>query len=197
MISLVGMRPLVFCLVSTLFPVMASVGFAAEITPFVDMSGSAVENTAWAAPISEQANGESLSAMLPSPRKGWRSDPATSVESGFAEPGGEMIAERIYRKGESGSLIVQIVAGSPMMRSAAMEMSHPRLVEADGGRLERIHQQKAIVTYDPNNVSGDIKMIIAHRFLVTVDGEGITLDELKEYAAAIDVETLIALPGKA
>ncbi len=75
-----------------------------------------------------------------------------------------------------------------------MMFSNPMLFTSDGGKLERIGRQKAIVKFDSNSKEGDIKIVVANRFLVLIEGQVITKENLKGYAKAIDYKKLLSLP---
>jgi hypothetical protein len=80
-----------------------------------------------------------------------------------------------------------------MIQSMMMMFGNPMLAGADGGKMEKIAGEKAIVKYNAADKSGDIKLVIANRFLVTLDGSDISLEDLKAYAAKIDYKKLAAL----
>ena len=71
-----------------------------------------------------------------------------------------------------------------------MMMSNPMFATADGGKLERIGQQKGILKFDPNTKEGELQIIVANRFLITIEGDDITAKALKDYAKAIDYNKL-------
>jgi hypothetical protein len=60
--------------------------------------------------------------------------------------------------------------------------------------MERIGKQKAIVKYDAGNQEGEIQIVVANRFMVTIEGNGVTDKELKDYAGAIDFNKMAQLP---
>jgi len=64
---------------------------------------------------------------------------------------------------------------------------------SDGGKLEKINRQKAIVKFDPDTKRGDINIVVAKRFLVTVKGNKTTIADLKAYAKAIDYKMMKSL----
>jgi hypothetical protein len=107
--------------------------------------------------------------------------------------GGGVSAARDYDKGDA-RVSVRIITDSPMMQGVMMMFSNPMFATADGGRMERINRQKAIVKYDAADRSGDLQMVVNNRFLVMVEGDGVARDDLLAYAAAIDVKRLAELP---
>jgi hypothetical protein len=60
--------------------------------------------------------------------------------------------------------------------------------------MEKISGQKAIVKYQQSERSGEINIMAANRFLVTVEGYDISVQDLKAYAGALDYNKLAALP---
>jgi len=154
----------------------------------------AVESLNYASQLIQQKKGEGLEAFLPAPLKGWTAAQSGSASAGAALFGGGITAERSYTKKPSGSASVQIVTDSPVMQNAMMMMSNPMFATADGGKLERINRQKAIVKYQPGNQSGDITLVVANRFFVTIEGRGISLEELKGFAKGINYKKLAAMP---
>jgi len=50
------------------------------------------------------------------------------------------------------------------------------------------------VKFDPDTKEGDVQIVVANRFLVKVEGNGITDKDLKDYAKAIDYDKMAQLP---
>ncbi len=153
----------------------------------------AVESLNYASQLIQQKKGEGLEAFLPDPLSGWTTQETSSQAAGAAMFGGGVTAERKYRKGSS-SITVQIVTDSPLLQSMMMMFSNPMFATANGGKLERIGRQKAIVNFDPADKQGDIKIVVADRYLVSIEGHEITREDLKGYAEAIDYKKLKASP---
>jgi hypothetical protein len=89
---------------------------------------------------------------------------------------------------------VSIITDSPMLQGLMVMFNNPMFATADGGKLEKINGQKAIVKYDAEGKNGEIQMVIANRFLVKVSGNNVEQQDLKEYASAIDFNKLASLP---
>ncbi|HHH43045.1 MAG TPA: hypothetical protein ENK49_02820 [Gammaproteobacteria bacterium] len=104
-----------------------------------------------------------------------------------------MTAERKYSK-DSSRITIRIVTDSPMLQGVMMMFSNPMFANADGAKMERIGRQKAIVKYTPSNQSGNVQMVVKNRFLVSVDGNRVSRDEMLDYAKAIDLKKLAELP---
>ena len=153
----------------------------------------AVESLNYASQLIQQKRGGGLESFLPEPLSGWTAREASSQAGGASMFGGGITAERQYSK-DSSSITVQIITDSPLMQGMMMMFSNPMLFTSDGGKLERIGRQKAIVKFDSNSKEGDIKIVVANRFLVLIEGQVITKENLKGYAKAIDYKKLLSLP---
>jgi len=149
----------------------------------------AVENLNYATQLIQQMKGEGLEVFLPEPLEGWTAQAAVSQAAGAAMFGGGITAEREYRKNSS-SISIQIITDSPMMQGMMMMFSNPALATSDGGKLERIGRQKAIVKYDTSNKVGEITIVVVNRFLVLIKGRDVTKEEIAEYANAVDYKKL-------
>lgn len=147
----------------------------------------------YAVQLIQQKKGESLSNLLPEPLEGWEAEEAQSQAAGAAMFGGGVTAERSYSKAD-GRLSIQIVTDSPMLQGVMMMFSNPMFATADGGKMVRVGRQKAIVKYSPAEEAGDLKMVVGNRFLVTVEGSGVSQDELLDYAKAIDTRKMADMP---
>ena len=154
---------------------------------------SAAGSLEYAAQLIRQKKGGQLEVFLPKPLPGWTAEEASSQAMGAAMFGGGVTAERKFRKDNS-RITVQIVTDSPMMQGMMMLFTNPAFAAADGGKLEKIKGQKAIVKYTPTTKKGDIKIMVVNRFLVSIEGNDINKEDLKNYAKAIDYKKLGALP---
>ncbi len=152
----------------------------------------AVDSLNYAAQLIQQKRGAELESYLPAPLSGWRTQETSSQTMGAAMFGG-ITAERQYSKGSS-SITVEIITDSPVMQSMMMMFSNPMFATSDGGKLEKIGRQKAIVKFDPKRQEGDIKIVVAHQFLVSIEGQNVSEEDLKSYAQAVDYKKLQSLP---
>jgi hypothetical protein len=153
----------------------------------------AAESLNYASQLIQQKKGESLKSLLPELLKGWDAQEADSQAMGTAMMGGGLSASRSYTKGDS-SVEVRIMTDSPMLQAMVMMFSNPMMAASDGGKMEKISGQKAIVKYQQSERSGEINIMAANRFLVTVEGYDISVQDLKAYAGALDYNKLAALP---
>jgi len=154
---------------------------------------SAAGSLEYAAQLIRQKKGGQLEVFLPKPLPGWTAEDVSSQAMGAAMFGGGVTAERKFRKDNS-RITVQIMTDSPMMQGMMMLFTNPAFAAADGGKLEKIKSQKAIVKYTPATKKGDIKIMVANRFLVSIEGKNASKGDLKSYAKAIDYKKLGVLP---
>ncbi len=155
--------------------------------------GAAVEDLNYVLQIIQQKKSKGLEAYLPEPLPGWSAKKAESQVAGSAMFGGGISTYREYRKGPS-RIKIEIITDSPLMQSMMGVLSNPMFATADGGKLERINREKAIVKYDEERQKGEIIIVVARRFLVKVEGQKVLPDELKAYAKAIDFKKLKKMP---
>ena len=145
----------------------------------------AVSSLDYASQLIRQKRGDSLKTFLPNPLPEWTAKDVTSKAVGGAVLGGMISAKREYRKGQS-SVTVEIVTESPMLQSMVMMFSNPAYATADGGKLKKIKRQKAIVKYRPSSQDGEINIIVAKRYLVSIKGRKVREQDLIDYASAVN-----------
>jgi hypothetical protein len=198
----ITIRRLSTAIVALLFATTASIALADDVTDSVNEAlqlykdgkfSEAVNSLNYASQLIQQKKGASLEAVLPAALAGWTAEEATSQAAGASMFGGGVTAERRYTK-DSSSVKVQIVTDSPVLQAVMMMMSNPMFATSDGGKMETIGGQKAIVKMDAANKSGQIQIVVANRFLVTLEGEEVTKDDMSAYAKAIDYTKLATLP---
>lgn len=143
----------------------------------------------YAAQLIRQKKGGELETFLPKALPGWTAKDASSQSMGATMFGGGVTAQREFEKDNS-RVTIQIITDSPMLQGMMMMFTNPMLATADGGKLEKINRQKAIVKYTDSDRDGEITLVIANRFLVMVEGRDVSKDDLKAYAGAIDYKKL-------
>lgn len=176
--------------------------FADEITDSINegleyyKSGdftSSVSSLRYATQLIQQKKGETLETILPQPLPGWTANSATSNAAAGELFGGGLSAEKSYEK-EDSRVNITILADSPVMQGVMMMLSNPMILSSGGGKLRKIKNQKAVVKYDEMNKSGEVQVVVVNRFLVTINGNNVTEDELLEYAMAVNYLKLSRLP---
>jgi len=157
------------------------------------------EDLAYALEIINQKKGNNLKSLFPEPLAGWNADEAQAQSGGIY--GGGTLLSRYYRKAPSSddvespeqSVSIEFIMDSPMMQGVIMMMSNPAIATADGGELTRVKREKAVVKYDRESRTGDVKMVIDSRILITVTGNDVSKEEMMAYVDAIRFEELKTL----
>lgn len=141
-----------------------------------------------------QIKADSLKVLIPQALAGWTSDEVVSQAAGTAMFGGGLSAEGRYHKGDKGDVTVKIVTDSPLLQSMMMLIGNPMFATSNGGKLEKIKNQTAIVKYEAQAKRGEVNVVVAGKILVTVEGNEVSLDDIMAYAKAVDYEKITALP---
>jgi len=177
---------------------ISGAAFADEITDSIEEAieyykeGNYVEATSsldYASQLIRQKRSGKLEAFLPEPLAGWSAEDVKSKASGAGYLGGMISAKRKYKKDKS-SVTIEIITDSPALQSMVMMFSNPAYASADGGKLTKIKRQKAIIKYHPSKKNGEINIVVAKQYLVSVKGRNISQNDLVDYASAIDYKTL-------
>lgn len=156
-----------------------------------DYQGAA-SSLEYAAQLVRQKRGNVLQSTLPGPLTGWTAEDAKTEAAAASLFGGMTSAERVYRKDDA-SVTVRVVTDSPMLQGLMGFLTNPAMAAASGMKMQRIADQKAMIKYDPATKAGEITMVVANRFMITVEGTGAEQQDLVGYAGAIDFKTLQGL----
>ncbi len=168
--------------------VLATIGQAVKQYKAGDLAGAA-SNMDYAAQLIRQKKSEKMKSLLPKPLAGWQAQEANAQAMGTAVFGGGVTVSRKYTKGPA-TVEVEIVSDSPVLQSVMMMLNNPMFAGAGGGTLEKIKGQRAIVKYNKGNHSGDVNIVVAGRFMVTVKGQNVQRPDLIAYAGAVDYQGL-------
>ncbi|MBW2228292.1 MAG: hypothetical protein JRG99_13515 [Deltaproteobacteria bacterium] len=143
----------------------------------------------YASQLIRQKRSGNLEAFLPEPLAGWSAEDVKSKAVGAGYLGGMISANKKYRKDQS-SVTIEIITDSPALQSMVMMFSNPAYASADGGKLTKIKRQKAIIKYTPSRKDGEINIVVAKQYLVTIKGQKVEESDLVDYASAIDYKKL-------
>lgn len=132
-----------------------------------------------------QKNAEMFAALLPAPLSGWTAEKAETSAVGTAMFG-VSTASRRYRGPDGRDVLVRITGDSAMVMQFAQLLVNPAIAGAMG-KLIRIGDQRALQTHE-----GAINMVVANKFLVTVEGTADAVAKLA-YAQAVDVGKLLKM----
>ena len=149
----------------------------------------AVSNLDYASQLVRQKKSERMKDLLPEPLAGWQANPASAQTLGTAVFGGGVTVSRDYKKGDA-AVSIEIVSDSPVLQSVMMMLNNPMFAGSSGGSLKTIKGQRAIVKYDDKGRNGEINLVVAGRFMITVKGNNVDLNTLVEYSETIDFELL-------
>jgi hypothetical protein len=168
--------------------VLTTIDQAAKQYKNGDLAGAA-SNLDYAAQLVRQKKSENMKDLLPEPLSGWQAGEAGSQAIGTAVFGGGITVNREYKKGSS-VVSIEIVSDSPVLQSVMMMLNNPMFAGASGGNLRTIKGQRAIVKYTESSKSGDISVVVAGRFMVTINGRQVSEAELVAYAEAVNFQEL-------
>jgi hypothetical protein len=149
----------------------------------------AASNLDYASQLVRQKKSEHMKDLLPEPLDGWEAQPASAQTLGTAVFGGGVTVSRDYTRGDA-KVSIEIVSDSPVLQSVMMMLNNPMFAGASGGTLKMIKDQRAIIKYDTTAKSGEINIVVANRFMVTVKGHHVDQADLIDYAEAIDFVNL-------
>ena len=129
-----------------------------------------------------QKNAERFAALLPAALPGWKAEKVETASVGVAVFGASS-ASRRYTNASGQDVQVRITGDSAMVMQFAQFLINPAIAGAMG-KLIRVGDQRAMQTHE-----GSINMVVANKFLVTVDGSADAASKLA-YAQAVDIAKL-------
>lgn len=147
----------------------------------------------YAAQLIQQKKSESMVNLLPAAPVGWVIDGDSSDSAAMGLFGGGISAQREYSKADQ-YVKVSLISDSPILQTVMMMFSNPIFATSDGGKLEKIQGQKAIVNFSvkdgSKSGSGEIKLVVDNRMLISIEGRNVSRSELTSFAEAIDYVAL-------
>lgn len=153
-----------------------------------DFAGAA-SNLDYASQLIRQKKSELMKELLPEPLEGWEGQAANSRALGTAVFGGGINVSRKYTRKNS-VITIDIVSDSPVMQSLLMMLNNPMIAGVSGGKLETIKGQRAIVQYNEETSGGEINIVVANRFIITIKGREVNREDLNAYAGSVDFDAL-------
>ena len=146
-----------------------------------DMAG-AKQSLDLASQLVGQKNAENLAALLPSALPGWKAEKVEATSVGVTVFG-VTSASRRYTGPDGRDVQVRITGDSALVLHFARLFMNPTIAGAMG-KLISIGDQRALQTSE-----GSINMVVADKFLVTVEGSA-DIDAKLTYAKAVDIARL-------
>ena len=154
--------------------------------------GEAAESLDYAKQLIQQLRSESIMKFLPEALPGWESKTAETQSMGML--GGMSGVQKEYWKPGTGDqgrkrITINIMAESPVMQGM-MAMFNPAYAGAQGGKLQKIKRNKAIVKYSPDSRSGEANVLVKKSYIVSIKGNSVDKKDLMDYAEAVDYKGL-------
>jgi hypothetical protein len=146
-----------------------------------DLAG-AKQSLDMASQLVGQKNAEGFAALLPPALPGWKAEKVETAAVGVAMFGASS-ASRRYTGSDGRDVQVRITGDSAMVMQFAQLFMNPAIAGVMG-KLIRVGDQRAIQTNE-----GTINMVIANKFLLTVEGSA-GADAKLAYAQAVDIAKL-------
>ena len=146
-----------------------------------DMAG-AKQSLDLASQLVGQKNAENFAALLPAALPGWKAEKVEATSVGVTVFG-VTSASRRYTGPDGRDVQVRITGDSALVLHFARLFMNPTIAGAMG-KLISIGDQRALQTSE-----GSINMVVADKFLVTVEGSADEASKL-DYAKAVDVAKL-------
>jgi hypothetical protein len=152
----------------------------------------AAESLDYAKQLIQQLRSEFIMKLLPEALPGWESKAAETQSMGML--GGMSGVQKEYFKPGTGDqgrkrITINIMAESPMMQGM-MAMFNPAYAGAQGGKLQKIKRNKAIVKYNPDSRSGEANVLVKKSYIVSIKGNSVDKKDLLDYAEAVDYKGL-------
>lgn len=123
-----------------------------------------------------------LGAVLPAAANGWQGERVDSTMGTAGLFGGISASRRYQRDGRQ--CTVSVVGDSPLLAMVSSVITNPAVASVTGSRMRRVAGRRALITAE-----GDVQVLSANNYLVTVTGACSEEDKL-ELAAAVDYKAL-------
>ena len=143
---------------------------------------SAKQSLDLASQLVGQKNAESFAALLPEALPGWKAEKAETTSVGVTVFG-VTSASRRYTGSDGRDVLVRITGDSALVLYFAQLFMNPTIAGAMG-KLISIGDQRVLQTNE-----GSINMVVANKFLITVEGSADEASKLA-YAKAVDIAKL-------
>lgn len=152
----------------------------------------AMQHLDYAAQLIRQLKGEKLVAALPAAPQGWTKEDRESA-GGAGYLGGATQAQASYQRqqGEEFSTCsIQIATDNPMLGMMLTAFASPMMLSASGQKLIKVGSQKGALDFNADDHSGTIQVVVGQKVLVTVEGSGLTEEELRAFAASVGYDVI-------
>ncbi len=151
----------------------------------------AMQEFQFAAAQLRQRWAQQLGRVLPPPPAGWRAPKSRPRAMGQAYLGGGTAASRSYYPPSGGGRVrIQLLGDSPLMRSMAMMMSNPMMMQQGGAQVVRVGGERARLHDQGRRV--ELMMLIDNQMLIMVTAQGLADNgaEARRFAGLVDLARL-------
>lgn len=132
--------------------------------------------------------GRSLSDLMPAPPSGWVAEEAEY--EGLGSAGGGLTVSRAYTKDDA-SLNASLILDNPAVDEAVSQAP-----AQSATKKIKLGAEDAVLRWDASSHSGEITVVMAHRVLVQITGEGVESGEtLTDLAKGIDFAKIRKVVG--
>jgi hypothetical protein len=174
---------------------------ADDVTEYLDAARTAYNDGNFSEALSSldtvgqlirQKKAEAVMKVLPNAPSGWKAEEPESDGTAAGLMGGMVSAKREYTKGDA-RIEIQVQSDSPLLQAMVSMFSNPMLLSAGGAKLELVKGTKYAITYNKESKSGEAKAVIDNRYIVSINGNDVTREELVSFAQALNAAALAKL----
>jgi hypothetical protein len=150
----------------------------------------ALQEVEFAAAQMRQKKAEGYAAVFPEPPAGWQAEKVEYQAMGQALFGGGISASRAYRKGEA-EVRLEVLSDSPLVQPLVMGLSNPALMQAQGQKLIRVGDQRAILQED-DDTQAEVLILFEGKILIKVEARGSrgAAEVAKDFAGKVNLAKL-------
>lgn len=163
-----------------------------------DLSG-AVEDLQFTLQAIRAKLSQAYEATFPAAPAGWTAEAAKSKSGGGAAIlGGGAVLTRTYRaQSGAGSIQAQIMTGGSFMQGLAQMFMNPAVLAAQpNAKRLRIGRDNAIVTYNPDDKSGQLMVNLAGKVSIVLQGSGLAGEQpMIDLIHAWDIKKVKSIAG--
>jgi hypothetical protein len=153
----------------------------------------AINEITYALSLIRQKQADELIKFFPPAPAGWQAEEAENQAAASMLIGGVTAVSKDYSKESGESVNISMAMDSPLLSSVLMFLSNPMF--AGGKRIETIGGEKALVDYDQEDNSGTINIVVNSKLLLTIEGDDVSLDDMKGLVTAIEMSKLKSFVG--
>ena len=153
----------------------------------------AISEISYALQLIRQKQADELGKYFPAAPSGWKAEEVENEAAAAMFMGGVTAVSRDYNHNSGASVDISMAMDSPLLSSIMMFMSNPMMAGAK--RVETIAGERALIDFSNEDKSGEINVVVANKLLLTLNGNDVTLDQLKGFLTSMDLKGLKAFIG--